>query len=64
MKLFSQIRNGGVGNGKRVSDGETRLRHPLTALHTRLLKYPFTIPYPIGNKKETNLRGKLDKLTY
>ena len=45
---------GAMGNGKRLSDGENYLKYPLTAIDTRLLKYPFTIPYPIRNKKETN----------
>lgn len=50
MEILSQIRNGGMGNGKRLSDGEIRLAYPLTAIDTRLLKYPFTIPYSIRNK--------------
>ena len=42
MKIISQIRNGGTGNGKRVSDGEIGLTYPLTVLipvylNTRLL---------------------------
>ncbi len=57
MKIFSQIQKGGMGDGKRLSDGEIRLTYPLTALVTRLLKYPFTIPYSIRNKRETNLIG-------
>ena len=63
MKNFSQIRNGGMGDGKRVSDGEIGHTYPLTGIDTHLLKYPFTIHYPIRNKKETNPGGRLDKLT-
>ena len=55
MEILSQIRNGGMGNGKRLCDGEIRLTYPLTAIDTRLLLYPFTTL--MRNKKETNLRG-------
>ena len=64
MKFFSQIRYRGMGDGKRVSDGEIGHTYPLTGIDTHLLKYPFTIPYPIRNKKETNPGGGLTNNMY
>lgn len=44
-------------NGKRVSDGKIGLTYPPTVLNTRLLKYPFTIPYPIRERGKLVSRG-------
>jgi len=49
-----------MGDGKRLSDGGKGLRYPYTALDTRLLKYPFTIPYLLEIKRKL-ISGGLDK---